>query len=273
MDLSWIFPIVFGLFLFGYVLVLFFVFIIMVLDEIWIAVFDRPLYIHFYLFPKKISVEEDSILNKKIVFYNKLDDKNKKYFRHRLASFKNKYQFISKENFQINTETKVIISATYVMLTFGMRKYLLDTFDKIILYPDVYYSTSNEQYHQGEFNPRMKAVVFSWKHFHEGFSIDNNNLNLGLHEFTHVIHFKSMKSQDASSLSFKKHFGNIIKDISQPEYRQKLINSNYFRIYAYTNQFEFISVLIEHYFETPEQFKVEFPELYENVSKLLNHKH
>lgn len=273
MDSERIIFFIFGIVLLGYIFGLFLVFIIMILDEIWIAIFDRPLYIHFYLFPKKISFHEEQILNQRIVFYNKLNDKNKKYFRHRLASFNNKYQFIPKENFQINTEVQVLISATYVMLTFGMRKYLLDVFNKIIIYPDAYYSTINEQFHQGEFNPRLKAIAFSWKDFYEGFSIDNNNLNLGLHEFTHAIHYKSMKSQDASSLSFKKHYGNIIKEISQPEHKERLINSTYFRIYAYTNPFEFISVIIEHYFETPDQFKTEFPELFANVSKMLNHKH
>lgn len=247
--------------------------LVSVFDQISISIFGRPLFIHLYLFPKTISVQEELVLDQRIVFYNKLDDKNKKYFRHRLSTFNRKYQFIPKEDFKMNTEAQVIISATFVMLTFGMRKYLLDAFNKIIIYPDVYYSTTNEQYHQGEFNPRMKAIVFSWKHFYEGFLIDNNNLNLGLHEFTHAIHLNSMKSNDASSISFKKHYENIIKDISQPEYRLRLINSNYFRIYAYTNQFEFISVLIEHYFETPELFKNEFPEMYANVSKMLNHKH
>ena len=247
--------------------------LITVFDQISISIFGRPLFIHLYLFPKTISVQEESVLDQRIVFYNKLDDKNKKYFRHRLSTFNRKYQFIPKEDFKMNTEAQVIISATYVMLTFGMRKYLLDAFNKIIIYPDVYYSTANEQYHQGEFNPRMKAIVFSWKHFYEGFLIDNNNLNLGLHEFTHAIHLNSLKSNDASSISFKKYYENIIKDISQPEYRLRLINSNYFRIYAYTNQFEFISVLIEHYFETPDLFKNEFPEMYANVSKMLNHKH
>lgn len=272
MESNEVFFIVFGLFLLGYIIILFSSFLFMVVDEIWIAVFGRPLYTHLYLFPKTVSAQEEEILNKRIVFYNKLEEKNKKYFRHRMASFKNNCEFVCKEDFQLNTEAQVIISATYVMLTFGMRKYLFDVFDKIIIYPDVYYSTINEQYHQGEFNPRMKAVVFSWKHFYEGFSIDNNNLNLGLHEFTHAIHYKSMKNQDASSLSFKKHFNNLIKVISQPEYKQRLINSTYFRIYAYTNHFEFISVIIEHYFETPDQFKKEFPELFANVSLMLNHK-
>ena len=273
MDEGWNFGVVLCLIFLGYIIILFSSFLFMVFDEISIAVCGRPLYIHLYLFPKKISEQEEQILRQHIVFYNKLDEKNKKYFRHRMASFIKEQQFIPKENFQITTENKVIISATYVMLTFGMRKYLFDVFNKIIIYPDVYFSTINEQYHQGEFNPRTKSVAFSWKHFYEGFSIDNNNLNLGLHEFTHVIHYKSMKNQDASSLSFKKHFNNIIKDISQPEYKQRLIKSTYFRIYAYTNQFEFIAVLIEHYFETPEQFESEFPELFANVSKLLNHKH
>lgn len=271
MDSSFTALVVVGLFLLSTVLVLFSAFIMMLVEDIWIAIFNRPLYIHFYVFPKSISIQEQLILDKNIVFYKKLDEKNKKYFRHRVASFNKKYQYVSKEDFQINTETQVLISATYVMLTFGMRKYLLDAFNKIIIYPDVYYSSSNNQYHQGEFNPRMKAVVFSWKHFYEGFMIDNNNLNLGLHEFTHAVHLNSLRSTDASSLSFKKHYDTIIRDVFQPAFKQRLIDSCYFRIYAYTNKFEFISVIIEHYFETPEQFKLEFPELYYNVSLMLNH--
>jgi Mlc titration factor MtfA (ptsG expression regulator) len=56
----------------------------------------------------------------------------------------------------------VLIAATFVMLTFGMRHYLIDVFDKIIIYPQPYFSTIKE-YHKGEFNPGMKLLVFSWK--------------------------------------------------------------------------------------------------------------
>jgi hypothetical protein len=40
----------------------------------------------------------------------------------------------------------MLIAGTYVMLTFGMRKYLITLFDKIIIYPSSYYSTVNEAY-------------------------------------------------------------------------------------------------------------------------------
>jgi Mlc titration factor MtfA (ptsG expression regulator) len=262
-----------GLMVLGAVILYTSLFIVSLLDDIWISLVGRPLYVHLYLMPKKISENEQFILRQKFDFYNKLTSKQKKYFHHRIAIFQSKYQFIGRGDFQMNKEVQLLISATYVMLTFGMRKYIVTIFDKIIVYPEEYLSTHTDQYHKGEFNPRMKAVAFSWKHFEEGYQVNNDNLNLGIHEFSHVIHHHSLRSNDGSAQSFKKHYENIIKEVNHPPNRDRLINSNYFRIYAYTNHFEFISVIIEHYFETPEIFEKEFPELFTNVSKMLNHKH
>ncbi|HPW97207.1 MAG TPA: zinc-dependent peptidase [Flavobacterium sp.] len=263
----------FGILVIGAFLLYSIMFVLSLLDDIWISTFDRPLYVHLYLMPKKISEKERFLLIQNFDFYNKLSEKHKKYFHHRIAVFQKNYQFIARGDFQMNKEAQILISATYVMLTFGMRKFIVDVFDKIIIYPEEYFSTQTEDYHKGEFNPRMKAVAFSWKHFEAGCQISNDNLNLGIHEFSHVIHHHSLRNNDGSSLSFKKHFETIIKEVNHPPNRQRLVDSNYFRIYAYTNQFEFLSVIIEHYFETPQQFKNEFPELYANVSKMLNHKH
>nr|WP_294774056.1 zinc-dependent peptidase [uncultured Flavobacterium sp.] len=268
-----IFSVFMALFILGIFFYMFFMFIMSLLDDIAIALFHRPLYIHLYLNPKKISPEEEFFLRQKFPFYQKLSEKHKVYFHHRLASFKETYQFIPREDFQVSREVQTLIAGTYVMLTFGMRRYLIDTFDKIIIYPEEYYSNQSEAYHKGEFNPRMKAVVFSWKDFISGFEIDNDNLNLGIHEFSHVIHHHSLRSQDGSSLAFRKQHDRLYKEVNHPPNRQKLIDSEYFRIYAYTNHFEFISVIIEHYFETPEEFESQFPELFDYVSKMLNHKH
>ncbi|MBP6557690.1 MAG: zinc-dependent peptidase [Flavobacterium sp.] len=255
------------------VLVYFIMFVMSVLDDICIAIFNKPLYIHLYLNPKKITPEEASFLRQMFPFYIKLSEKHKVYFHHRLATFKETYQFIPREDFQIDREVQTLIAGTYVMLTFGMRSYLINSFDKIIIYPEEYYSSHTEQCHKGEFNPRMKAVVFSWKDFMAGYEIGNDNLNLGIHEFSHVIHHHSLRSNDGSSLAFRKQHDRLHKEVNHPPNRQKLIDSEYFRIYAYTNHFEFISVIIEHYFETPNEFKTQFPELFENVSRMLNHKH
>lgn len=247
-------------------------FFLSLFDDLSIFLFGKPLFIHLYFRPKKITAEQEYILRQKFQFYQKLTDKEKVYFHHRVACFIEKYQFIPREGFVVTLEVETLIAATYVMLTFGIRRYLVDSFDKIIIYPEAYLSTQSEEYYKGEFNPRMKAVVFSWLDFVEGYEIDNDNLNLGIHEFSHVIHHHSMTSNDASSLTFKKYYAQLSKEVNYPPNRQMLVDSDYFRIYAYTNQYEFISVIIEHYFETPLEFNSKFPQLYLNVSRMLNHK-
>ena len=255
MELVWI---ILALLMIGF-LVFIGTFILSILDDVSIFLFQKPLYIHLYLRPRKISPEQEFILRQKFQFYKQLNVKQKIYFHHRIASFTQKYQFIARKDL-VN-----------VMLTFGMRRYLIDAFDKIIIYPGQYLSTQSQQYYKGEFNPRMKAVVFSWQDFKEGFEIGNDNLNLGIHEFSHVLHFHSMQHQDASSLTFKKYYTQLSKEVNHTPNKQMLIESDYFRIYAYTNRYEFISVIIEHYFETPLEFQTKFPKLFQNVSRMLNH--
>jgi Mlc titration factor MtfA (ptsG expression regulator) len=79
------------------------------------------------------------------------------------------YEFIGKE-IEISEQMQMLIAGTYVMLTL-VRKYLITLFDKIIIYPSSYYSTVNEAYHKGEFNPRMKVIAFPGKIFARTYGI------------------------------------------------------------------------------------------------------
>lgn len=242
-------------------------------EEMYMHVFQKPIYVHFYPKKRELTDAQASVLRQEFAFYKTLSDKHQRYFRHRVASFIARHKFIGKEGFAVDDRAKVLIASTAVMLTFGMRKYLFEIVDKIIIYPSAYLSTVTEEYHKGEFNPRVKAVVFSWEDFIKGFETGNDNLNLGLHEFSHVVHYHGTKNEDSSAILFIRMYKRITEDLKDAANTQKLVDSNYFRIYAYTNQFEFLAVIIEHYFETPQQFKQEFPELYRNVSIMLNHRH
>lgn len=251
------------------VLLLFVGFFKFIIEPIFIIIFKRPLFIYWYPIPKKLNQEQRRILEKEFSFYRKLSDKKKIYFEHRVKSFLLTYKFVGNE-LLITNEVRIIIAGTYVMLTFGLRNYLVPIFNKIIVYPNVYYSTITEQYHKGEFNPRLKAVVFSWEDFVSGHQITNNNINLGLHEFSHVLHFHAMKSKDSSAIIFYDEFLEVIKYFNDASLNAQLSDKKYFRDYAYENQFEFLSVLLEHFFETPHIFKAEFPDLFENVRSMIN---
>ena len=231
----------------------------------------RPLYNHVYLKLRKLNSNEQSILRNRFKFYKKLNEKQKLHFEHRVASFIIDKTFIGREGQQITDDIKVLVSATAAMVTFGFRDFYIGLMDKIFVYPDEFYSNMNDAYHKGEFNPRLNALVISWKHFEQGFNISNDNLNLGIHEFAHAIHLNSMKERDVSSTIFKDSFKELTDYLSENKsLRDELIASEYFRDYAFTNQFEFLAVVIESFIETPTEFKNQFPKIYSYTKQMLN---
>ncbi|SHI75113.1 zinc-dependent peptidase [Flavobacterium terrae] len=248
-----------------------FVYAFKFLEYVFAQYFYKPFYVHFYPFPKRIDEEQRNIIHQNFSFYRRLSSKRKKYFEHRVAVFIKNYHFKGNGGLVVTDEMKLLIASTSVKLTFGMRSFIYSVFDKIILYPDIYYSEKNDVYHKGEFNPKYKALVFSWKHFKEGLDISNDNLNLGLHEFSHTLHFECMKTSSVSNDIYVENYQKLLSTIKDSDYKEQLRNSNYFREYAFTNQLEFMAVILENFFETPDQFKNDFPELFLSVKRMINY--
>jgi MtfA peptidase len=250
--------------------ILLFRFVFTFTEHLYGQFFYKPFFVHLYLDLKTLTPSQKYILQNQVPFFLLLKPKSQKHFEHRVATFLKTYAFVEKDSFKITDEVRILIASSSIILSFGMRNYLFSFIDTIIVYPSQYYSTINEAYHKGEFNPRMRAVVFSWQDFLLGLDNANDNINLGLHEFAHVLNYHGLKSDDPSANIFSKVYAQIQEEIQIEENLVKLVNSNYFRAYAFTNNFEFIAVILEHFFETPKQFETEFPELYNKVVKLIN---
>ena len=179
-----------------------------VVEPAYVFLFNKPLYVHWYPFARKLNVSQRQILISDFPFYNTLSSKRKIYFEHRINVFLDKYEFIGKDMI-VTEQMRVLIAGTYIMLTFGMRNYLITLFNTILIYPTSYFSTVNQLYHKGEFNPRMKTIAFSWEDFLLGHSTTNDNINLGLHEFTHALHFHCLRSNDPSATIFYDEFNEV----------------------------------------------------------------
>lgn len=243
------------------------------IEPIYVFIFNKPFAVHFYLFTKNLSKSQKEILSNHFTFYKKLQPKYQKYFDHRVVRLINDLNFISRENIEITSEMKLLISATSTILTFGMQKYLYSGIRNIVIYPSSFLSNGN--LHLGEYNPKLKTLVFSWQDFYAGIKIENNNLNLGIHEFSHALLFESTQkikfNATSSNYIFSDYYNEIIKDLKTPEFLKSLQDSNYFRDYAFVNSVEFIAVILEHFFETPGQFKQLFPELFSKVKTMINY--
>jgi len=230
----------------------------------------KPYFVHFYTFLRKLNPQQKGILKNQFIFFNKLSEKDKTFFEHRVASFINDKDFIGR-GVQITEEMKILVASTAVMLTFGFRDFYIGLIQNIVVYPDKFYSKTNKKYHKGEFNPKLKTLVISWTDFKMGYDMPKDNINLGIHEFVHAIHLNSLTERDISSIIFTDTFEELTQLLSKNQsLREELTQSHYLRNYAFTNQFEFLAVTIETFIETPQDFKLQFPEVYNKIKQMLN---
>ncbi|MEM6717919.1 MAG: zinc-dependent peptidase [Bacteroidota bacterium] len=224
----------------------------------------------FVLFPKKFTERQRTLVSKEMSFYRKLTAKEKCYFEHRVLQFIRCHTFVGREDLLVTERMQLLISSTAVMITFGFKRYLLSRFETILVYPQHYFSNITQQYHKGEANPKYKTLVFSWEDFEEGIKIEDDNLNLGIHELAHAVHFSFLTESSYTARMFIRHYKLLLASLTDKDAQKRLIRINYLRDYAFENQYEFLSVLIEHFFETPDEFRAKLPNIYNRVKLMLN---
>ncbi len=232
----------------------------------------KPLFLHFSPFKIALSEDERHVLSNEVSFYEKLNEDERKFFEYRVARFISETSFEGRDEFSITARVRTLIAATAIMLTFGMKDFNIDLVQKIIVYPSQYFSQFNSDVNIGEFNPKFKALVFSWEHFERGFSDSQDNRNLGIHEFTHAIHLTSIQKhgRDPEASDFLYHFQKLELMLEDDDFLEQLRSSDYFREYAFTNKFEFVAVLVENFIATPSEFRNQFPSVYSTVKRMLN---
>ena len=263
--------VVFGLFVFG-LLIGAFLLSVKLIFEVYQFLFKRNeslsvvsgiLKIHESLSPVQIK-----ILQKHYPFYQKLPATSKKTFENRVARFISMKKFIGESGMMITPQVKALIAAAAVQVSFGLRDFRFLHFDTIIVHPDKFYSKYGNAYHLGETNPRMQSISFSWFHFLKGIAIEDDNLNLGIHEFSHAL-FLNYLSGKKEDWHFDSHYEQWKAEGAQQFFALRENTGDYIREYATTNLMEFFAVVVECFFETPKELLEKHPDIYSSVRKLL----
>ena len=201
------------------------------------------------------------VLSNLFPYFKALNLDLKKKFTHRVAVFLNHKEFISRQSKPDKT-VNILIAATAVQLTFGLKNFSLFTFDKILIYPTEYFSKIRQVYHKGEINTQLKLIVLSTKHFLAGIKDSKDGINLGLHEMAHALNFHTFVKNEEEFIYYFKHWErlavlemNIIKNKE----------NHIFRKYASENIQEMFAVSTEVFFEKPSAFQKQLPELYKKM--------
>ena len=265
-NADWMAPYAYGIVFAGFLFFLFRVF-----ESFYSARFNKPLVRHYYTF-RKLNTAQLQVLNAEFPFYRKLNRKHKRQFQHRVATFIRDKEFIGRDELEVTQRMQVLIAAVGCMLSFGRKNYLYGIIHFILVYPEEFFSNINQAYHKGEINPGGRALVLSWKDFESGLADGHDNINLGIHEFMHAMQLEAKRGGDTDSARFQIQYQNILKRLTHQEVKDNLDKTQFFREYAFTNQYEFMAVLAEYFMESPVAFKKNFPELFNYTKTLLNYK-
>ena len=209
-----------------------------------------------------------SFLNKTNPYFQKLDISAKAKFHDRVEKFIDRKSITGRQNFLVTQEVRVTLAAAAVQITLGLETWDLDYFNQILIYPSEYQNPQTKQMHKGETN-MGGFMCFSWNDFLKGNQTPDDKINLGLHEFTHALRFNGIKG-NATDYFFDNYFNRWLVPAYSEYSRMRKGYQSIFRKYGSVNINEFLSVVIETFFEKPTEFKTNLPELYHHTSILLN---
>lgn len=208
---------------------------------------------------KYTDAQANGALLKYFPYYQDLDAQNRLKFLARVKEFMQLKAFIPRQT-EPNETINLLIAATAVQLTFGLRDFSLFSFSKILIYPDTYYSEIRKTHHKGEINVQLRLIVLSAKHFLAGVRDPNDGINLGLHEMAHALNVETFE-EDKQSLIRRFEVWSKAALIEMDHILSQ--EHHFLRKYAATNLEEMFAVCTENFFERPEKFAIALPKLYE----------
>lgn len=199
-------------------------------------------------------------------YFIALSPSAKNKFIDRTWGFMNDKEFISRSGLEVTEEMCVLISSSAIQLTFGLEYYKLEYLKRIFVHPDTFQLSERSPEYKGATSGHVMHL--SWKAFKDGYRISDDNLNLGLHEMTHALKLALYlgKQFDEVFATRMEHWEELL----QEKYKSFIIKPNFLRKYSKTNTEEFFAVCVEAFFESPEKFKRELPEIYQSLVFLLN---
>ena len=229
--------------------------------------------------PKPLPQQEESEMDPAILdnysfvigslfsYFNDLPADQKLRFVKRVYQFRQqkKFHYIGLEN---NEDTAILVSASAIQVTFGLKNYTLSYFKDIYILADAYHMDNDEELYIGHVAP--DGIYLSWRHFLHGYSQKNDNINVAVHEMAHALLYNNFFAQYGIDSHFRLNYekfsnstGPILADVITKR-------RSYLRSYAFSNLHEFWAVSAEAFFENPRGLKENMPDLYEAMCRVLN---
>jgi Mlc titration factor MtfA (ptsG expression regulator) len=228
------------------------------------------------VYPEEADISDEiynrysTIIGSLFTYFNDLPEELKLRFVKRTYQFKasKKFHYVGLEN---KEDIAILVSASAIQVTFGLKNYMMSYFKDIYILADAYQMDSEEELYIGHVAP--DGIYLSFKHFLYGYSHTkkNDNVNVAVHEMSHALLYNNFFAQyGATDTHFRLNYEKFSSSTG-PILAHVIANRrSYLRSYAFSNLHEFWAVSVEAFFENPAGLKMNMPELYEALCRVLN---
>jgi len=214
--------------------------------------------------PPQLAVFITKWLDTHSDFYNHLSDQDKTKFRNRLSIHieSREFSLMRAEAEPLPEDFKAIIAHNLIQLTFGLEDYLLDPYERVIVYNHPFPTPKKQFMHNVEVDHEDGVILISTEQLFPAMLDKHKFYNVGMHAYVEAYLNKHPKTKLptlpddlASKLeSISQHLLSKVRDTIGYEVENKHI------------------IAINYFFLFSEKFKQTLPDLYENYASTFNHR-
>ncbi len=239
------------------------------------------LIILFFIFYKKpvkkviLPLNYKEFLSLHVSYYHRLDGKNKLRFEEKIKEFLS-YVRIDGINTIVEDIDKLLVASSAVIPIFGFGKWRYYNLDNVLLYPD---SFNKEEFLASGYEkntlgmigngPMQKVMILSKPALRFGYQSESTS-NTGIHEFVHLLDKEDGEVDGLPEALLNKKYNSAWLQLVNKNIEMIINGESDINNYGASNRAEFFAVASEYFFNRPELFKENHPELFELLRTIFN---
>lgn len=224
--------------------------------------------------PKEFPHSWRVFLQTKILYYQSLNESDKKRFEKDVLQFLSKVRVTGIKT-DVNDDDKLYVACSAVIPVFAFEDWQYSTLTEVLLYPDLFnesFSLEDKKRNisgmVGSGGAMNNIVIFSKPALRQGFAVSTDKKNVGIHEFVHLFDKEDGLIDGIPNVMMEHQASLPWLELIRKKTEEMTAGQSDINIYGATNKQEFLAVTSEYFFERPQLLKKKHPELYETLRKV-----
>jgi hypothetical protein len=236
------------------------------------------LIILFVFRPKRVEViswpaNYQEILQDYVRFYANLSEEGKKAFEEKFQKFLSAVK-ITGANAEVEDLDRVLIGAAAVIPVYYIPDWEYINLREVLLYPGNFNFDFEQQGYERTVSgmvgsgPLQNVLIISKWELRQGFINSTSNQNTAIHEFVHLIDKLDGTLDGIPELLLERKYVTHWQQLIQLTMESIRRGESDINPYGATSPVECFAVMAEYFFENPELFRYNHPELYEMMQRI-----